>query len=163
MTKDQWANCVHVMNLKWPNFNWENDTVIAAYDSLKTLDVYYVERAIEQSFKSGSDFPPNPSNIYATAMEIQRYESTDVPQLPQERGISMQEYLQSMNYESFTHAMYESGRKRFLEGKSEVYEDFDYSKEWSKGGKEAYFERFGNASSKLSQMIEKEVESGFSE
>ena len=75
----------------------------------------------------------------------------------------MKEYLQSMNYESFTHAMYDAGRKRFLEGKSEVYEDFDYSKEWSKGGKEAYFERFGNASSKLSRMIEKEVESGFSE
>lgn len=154
MTKDQWANCVHVMKLKWPNFNWQNDTIFSAYDSLKNIEVYYIERAIEQYFKSGADFPPNPSNIYASAMEIARYETQETAQLPGGKGIHLREYLKSMGFESFSHAMFESSRKRFLDGTIEATNDFDYTKAWSEGGKEAYFEHYGMAGKKFSQAIE---------
>mgnify|MGYP001160924230 FL=1 len=154
MTKDQWASCVQVMKLKWPNFSWQNDTIISAYESLKNIEIYYIERSIEQSFKSGADFPPSPSNIYANAMEIARYDIQESPALPMERGIKLNDYLSSMNYESFAHAMFEVSRKRFLAGKSETHEDFDYTKEWSNGGKEEWLAHSGLAAAKFSQVLE---------
>ena len=45
MTKEQWQQTVRVMKLKWPNFHWSNDQVKSAYDSLKDIDVAFVEKA----------------------------------------------------------------------------------------------------------------------
>ena len=70
MTAKEWQQTVRVMKLKWPNFHWSDDQVKSAYDSLKGIDVRFVERAIEQAFKSGADFAPNASNIYASAMAV---------------------------------------------------------------------------------------------
>ena len=138
MTTDEWINIVRIMRLKWPNMTWTNDTVKAAFQDLKVLQTLYVEQAIERSFKSGAEFPPNPSQIYSTAMEIQRYSfQEEVPQL-EEKGISLKDYLSMMGYESFEHAMYESGRKRQINGTKEKFETFDYSAEWNNGGKENY-------------------------
>lgn len=159
MTSDEWVNIVRIMRLKWPNMNWENDTVKAAFEDLQNIQTIYVEKAIEQSFKSGAEFPPTPSKIYSSAMEIMRHSYIDeeMPKL-EEPGISLKEYLKMMNYESFTHAMFEAGRKRFLAGKSEVFEDFDYSKEWDKGGKEEFVERFGLAGNRMSKALSYEEE-----
>jgi len=138
MTTDEWVNIVRIMRLKWPNMTWTNDTVKAAFEDLKKIQTVYVEQAIERSFKSGAEFPPNPSNIYSTAMEIQRYTyQEDLPKL-EEPGISLKEYLEMMGYESFEHAMYEAGRKRQLSGKKLKFETIDYSKEWNNGGKDNY-------------------------
>ena len=72
MTGEQWQQTVRVMKLKWPNFHWTNEQVKSAYESLKDIEIAFIEKAIEQSFKAGTDFAPNPSSIYATSMEIQR-------------------------------------------------------------------------------------------
>jgi hypothetical protein len=157
MTSDEWVNIVRIMRLKWPNMNWGNETVKAAFEDLQNIGTIYVEKAIEQSFKSGAEFPPNPSKIYSSAMEIMRhsYIDEDMPKL-EEPGMKLRDYLKMMNYESFTHAMFEAGRKRFLAGKSEVFEDFDYSKEWFEGGKEEYLEKFGLAAKSMSKVFSDE-------
>jgi hypothetical protein len=159
MTSDEWVNIVRIMRLKWPNMNWENDTVKAAFEDLQGIQTVFVEKAIEQSFKSGAEFPPNPSKIYSSAMEIMRHSYIDqeMPKL-EEPGMKLRDFLKMHNYESFTHAMFEAGRRRFLAGKSLKFEDFDYSKEWFEGGKEEYFERFGLAGKKMSQAFINEDE-----
>ena len=158
VNKDQYANVIKVMKLKWPNFHWDNDTVISAFDDLKGFDVRHIESAVERSFKAGDDFAPNPSKIYASAAEILRYEMTDddVPQFEGKR-YSLQDYLKEINCESFAQAMYESGRKRQLSGTKEKYETIDYSKEWFDGGKESYAEQSADGgigmSSKLFKIV----------
>lgn len=164
MTAKEWQQTVRVMKLKWPNFHWSDDQVKSAYDSLKEIDVRFVERAIEQSFKSGVDFAPNASNIYASAMEIQRYEWNDpgVPQLQSPKG-SLKDYLLSNGYESFIHAMYESCKKRFENGKQEPYEvdTYDYTKSWQEV-KADYSQKYGGLMTKIF-TDEEEVEDGVSE
>ena len=163
MTKEQWQQTVRVMKLKWPNFHWSNDQVKSAYDSLKDIDVAFVEKAIEQSFKSGSDFAPNASNIYATAMEIQRYEWNDptVKQLESPKG-GLKDYLLANGYESFVHAMYMSCKKRFETNTQEKYEvdTYDYSLPWEQV-KADYSAKFGGLMSKIFTDKE-EVDDGVS-
>jgi len=164
MTGEQWQQTVRVMKLKWPNFHWTNEQVKSAYDSLKDIEINFVEKAIEQSFKSGNDFAPNPSSIYATAMEIQRYEWNDpsVQQLPAPKG-GLKEYLLSNNYESFAHAMYDFAKKRFDNGSQEKYEvnTFDYTKTWEQA-KAEYSSMFGNGIITKIFTIEEEVNNGVS-
>ncbi len=163
MTAKEWQQTVRVMKLKWPNFHWSDDQIKSAYDSLKTIDVRFVERAIEQSFKSGVDFAPNASNIYASAMEIQRYEWNDpnVEQLQSPKG-SLKDYLLSNGYESFVHAMYESCKKRFENGTQEPYEidSYDYTKSWNEV-KADYSQKYGGLMTKIF-TDDKEVEDGVS-
>tara|TARA_B100001250_G_C19813442_1_gene796954 strand:+ start:211 stop:708 length:498 start_codon:yes stop_codon:yes gene_type:complete len=146
MTGKEWQQTVRVMKLKWPNFHWSDDQVKSAYDSLKEIPVQFVEKAIEQSFKSGEDFAPNASNIYATAMEIQRYEWNDpsVKQIEAPKG-GLKDYLLSNNYESFAHAMFESAKKRFDTGTQEIYEvdTFDYDRTWEEA-KNDYLQMFNS-------------------
>jgi hypothetical protein len=139
MNKNQWANCVNFMKLKWPNFHWTDEQAISAFDELKGFDIRHIEGAIERSFKAGDEFVPNPSKIYASASEIMRYEYTD-HEVPQFEGkkYSLNDYLKEIGCESFAHAMYESGKKRQLQGTKAKYETIDYSKEWFDGGKESY-------------------------
>ena len=149
------------MKLKWPNFHWTDEQVKSAYDSLKGINVAFVEKAIEQSFKSGADFAPNPSNIYATAMEIQRYEWNDpsVKRLEAPKG-GLKDYLLSNGYESLAHAMYESAKKRFDTGTQEKYEvdTFDYSQTWEEA-KPEYSQMFGgNLINKIFAEEEQEEE-----
>ena len=161
MTKEQWQQTVRVMKLKWPNFNWSNDQIKSAYDSLKEIDVKYIEKSIEQSFKSGADFPPNASNIYATAMEIQRYEWNDqkMAGLDAPQG-TLHDYLLANDYESVAHAMYESAKSRYDTNTQEVYEigKFDYSQDWEEA-KSTYAE---NMSGFLTKLFIEEVEDGVS-
>ena len=163
MTAKEWQQAVRVMKLKWPNFHWSDDQVKSAYDSLKGIDVRFVERAIEQAFKSGADFAPNASNIYASAMEIQRYEWNDpnVAQLQSPKG-SLKDYLLSNGYESFVHAMYESCKKRFENGTQEPYEvdSYDYTKSWEEV-KADYSQKYGGLMTKIF-TDDKEVEDGVS-
>jgi hypothetical protein len=146
MTGEQWQQTVRVMKLKWPNFHWTNEQVKSAYESLKDIEIAFIEKAIEQSFKAGTDFAPNPSSIYATSMEIQRYEWNDpsVQQLPAPKG-GLKEYLLANEFESFVHAMYDFAQKRFQNGTQEKYEvgTFDYTKSWEEA-KANYSDRFGN-------------------
>jgi hypothetical protein len=164
MTGEQWQQTVRVMKLKWPNFHWSNEQVKSAYDSLKEIEISFIEKAIEQSFKSGEDFAPNASNIYATAMEIQRYEWNDptVAALPAPKG-GLREYLLSNGFESFTHAMYESAKKRFDEGKQEVYEvdTFDFTKTWEEA-KQDYSQKYGGSLMNKIFTKEEEVTNGVS-
>ena len=90
MTASEWANCVNVMRLKWTNFHWDEETIKSVYNDLKGIHIKYVEKAIEQFFKKGTEFPPNPSQIYSTATEIMRYDmtNTDQPQI-EYKGISL--------------------------------------------------------------------------
>lgn len=142
MNKNQWANVVNVMKLKWPNFHWTQEQAISAFDELKGFDIRHIESAVERSFRAGDDFAPNPSKIYASAAEILRYETTD-QEVPQFEGkkYSLDDYLKEINCESFAHAMYESGRSRQQQGRKEKFETIDYSKEWFNGGKESYAEQ----------------------
>ena len=164
MTATEWQHIVRVMKLKWPNFHWTDDQVKSAYNDLKKIDTMFVEKAIEQSFKAGSDFAPNPSNIYSTAMEIQRYEFNDasVPRLEAPKG-GLKDYLLANGYESFVHAMYESAKKRFDEGKQEVYEvdTFDYTQTWIEA-KADYSQKYGGGIMSKIFTIEEEVNDGVS-
>ena len=163
MTKEQWQQTVRVMKLKWPNFHWSNDQIKSAYDSLKDIDVLFVEKAIEQSFKSGADFAPNASNIYATAMEIQRYEWNDpsVKQLESPKG-GLKDYLLANEYESFVHAMYMSCKKRFENNTLEKYEIgiFDFSQSWEQA-KADYSAKYSGLMTKIFTYKE-EVQDGVS-
>ena len=160
MTATEWQHIVRVMKLKWPNFHWTDDQIKSAYNDLKKIETGFVEKAIEQSFKSGSDFAPNPSNIYATAMEIQRYEFNDptVARLEAPKG-GLKDYLLANGFE---HAMYESAKKRFDEGKQEPYEvdTFDFTKTW-KEAKADYSQKYGGLMTKIFS-IEEEVNDGVS-
>tara|TARA_R100000278_G_scaffold122496_2_gene108848 strand:- start:533 stop:1027 length:495 start_codon:yes stop_codon:yes gene_type:complete len=155
MTASEWANCVNVMRLKWTNFHWDEETIKSVYNDLKGIHIKYVEKAIEQFFKKGTEFPPNPSQIYSTATEIMRYDmtNTDQPQI-EYKGISLREFLKLKGWESVAEGMYHFGRARQLKGIKEVYETFDYSKEWNDGGKEAYIEHTGMGSSGLIKTLE---------
>ena len=163
MTATEWQHIVRIMKLKWPNFHWTDDQIKSAYNDLKKIDTGFIEKAIEQSFKSGADFAPNPSNIYATAMEIQRYEFNDptVERLEAPKG-SLKDYLLANGYESFIHAMYESAKKRFDEGKQEPYEvdTFDFNKTW-KEAKADYSQKYGGLMTKIFST-EEEVNNGVS-
>jgi len=156
MTANEWTQIVHVMKLKWPNFNWTDDTIKNVYNDLKGISATYVEKAIEQSFKSGANFPPNPSQIFSSAMEIQRYDLSveDVPRLEQ-HSCSLQEYIESQGWESVAEGMYHFGRERYLKGTQEKHEDFEYDLEWHNGGKEKYIEKFGMANSTLTRVMER--------
>lgn len=156
MTANEWTQIVHVMRLKWPNFNWEDDTIKSVYNELKSIDARYVEKSIEQKFKAGTQFPPNPSEIYASAMEIMRYDKSSDNEIPQieEHSCTLQEYIQSQGWESVAEGMYHFGRERYLKGTQEKHEDFEYDLEWNKGGKEKYIERFGMANSSLLRVME---------
>jgi len=155
MTKEQWAYMVKVMKLKWPNFHWTDEQVISAYGDLKGIDPKFVEKSIEQYFKGGNDFAPNPSNIYSTAMEIMRYDMSDRDEqlpAPEYSDYTLNRWLQENNYESVAHAMYNFARKRFLNGTSWKCETFDYSEPWEKS-KESYLQTFGGGIGRLTRVI----------
>jgi len=161
LTGKEWQQTVRIMKLKWPNFHWSDDQVKSAYDSLKGIQIQFVEKAIEQSFKSGTEFAPNPSSIYATAMEIQRYEWNDpgTKRIEAPKG-GLKDYLLSNGFESFVHAMYESAKKRYDTGTQEVYEvdTFDYSQTWEQA-KDTYASKFnGKLLSKIFTEEEEEEE-----
>ena len=95
---------------------------------------------------------------------MQRFDWIDptVAALPAPIG-GLKEYLLSHGYESFVHAMYESAKKRFDEGKQEVYEvdTFDYTRTW-KEAKADYSQKYGGGLMNKIFTTEEEVNNGVS-
>jgi len=156
MTANEWTQIVHVMKLKWPNFNWTDETIKNVYNDLKGIDARYIEKSIEQSFRSGANFPPNPSQIFSSAMEIQRYDLSveDQPRL-ELTSCSLRDYLSSQGWESVAGGMYHFGRQRYLNKKQLACEEFEYDLEWNNGGKEKYINEFGIANNSLTKVMER--------
>lgn len=95
MTKDEWAEAVGWLALRYDGFEWTPSRIATYYEDLKRFDATDVWTAIYGHFATGSRYAPSSPELAKRAVEAQRAHRYDTPpQLPAGNELTWAEYSQ---------------------------------------------------------------------
>lgn len=135
----------YLMIINWINARWVNNTIYTRenlkkyYDDFKHFTPDTNWEAVNDLYDEGRKWAPTPSEWKAKANRIA--EATGGGGAVQYEALlesggnraGLEEYLSRNNYDSFWHAVYETGHKRFKANALEKHEDPEtYKRPWSK-------------------------------
>tara|TARA_B100000085_G_scaffold196377_1_gene180101 strand:- start:194 stop:718 length:525 start_codon:yes stop_codon:yes gene_type:complete len=142
LAKQEFVTMIQWINTRWNNNTWSNNANVKRYyDDFKNFAPDTVWEALNDLYDKGLKFAPTPSEVkrqcvvvsQAHAGEYERRERQDIKGELTEGAksgnrIGLQRYLDGMGYESFWHAVYETGHKRY-KSKQQTPAEGDYYKQ----------------------------------
>lgn len=73
MTKTEFTSLVDRIEALWPGSEWVTTRGVSlVYDQFRHVDVDAAVEAVEMAFREGYDWPPKPSRLLASALNVQR-------------------------------------------------------------------------------------------
>ena len=137
ITKQEWVTVVQWISLRWEHLKWDDTQVKSFYEDFRNFPADVVWTALNRYFDNGHKFFNTVEFRKACNDEYQNFARELDGKMRLTSGQVMElnkggliEYLEVEGYESFAHAVYMQGHKRFQAGKKTSTDGDTYKRPW---------------------------------